>query len=353
MPPLVSILLPTRNSSRFLKPRIDSILNQTVQDWELLIADSFSSDGTWETFQELAAKDPRVSIAQVPIGLYEAWNYLIRKARGKYVYIATSDDEMENDCLEKMTRALEAHPECDLCDSIIKLVDANGNEISEESPSYVAHNWHVDFPRDICHLRYAPHDFYLHLGGKTVYTSITQLLIRRKLFEKTGLFSTTFGRSADYLWGMRAARYSNVVFLPEKLATWRIHENQITNALDPAKVDASFHQMSQMALTAIGELKSRIMRRKAMRIYKLIPFKETLLPAKRKRNLYYFFRSLVISALTHPILLSEFMLHALDEYRRRCPRRLWLIHSYDDMIRAHVRKLKLNKLIAYKGESNE
>ena len=152
---------------------------------------------------------------------------------------------------------------------------------------------------------------------------------------------------------MRAARYSNVVFLPEKLATWRIHENQITNALDPAKVDASFHQMSQMALTAIGELKSRIMRRKAMRIYKLIPFKETLLPAKRKRNLYYFFRSLVISALTHPILLSEFMLHALDEYRRRCPRRLWLIHSYDDMIRAHVRKLKLNKLIAYKGESNE
>ncbi len=50
--PLVSICLPTLNARRFLEPRMESILAQTLTDWELIVCDSYSNDGTWEYFQQ-------------------------------------------------------------------------------------------------------------------------------------------------------------------------------------------------------------------------------------------------------------------------------------------------------------
>jgi len=123
MIPLISILLPAKNPGPFLRERLDSILAQSVTDWELIIADSHSTDGSREIFSELVRQDPRVSLYELPSGLYQAWNFAIRKARGKYVYIATADDTMRADALEKMSQALEAHPECGLCDSRLTLID--------------------------------------------------------------------------------------------------------------------------------------------------------------------------------------------------------------------------------------
>ena len=100
--PLVSVCLPNLNTYPYLRERVDTILAQTYENWELVISDNHSEDGAWEFFQDLAKQDPRVSIAQAPReGLYPNWNQCVRRARGEYVYIATSDDGMAPDCLEK------------------------------------------------------------------------------------------------------------------------------------------------------------------------------------------------------------------------------------------------------------
>ena len=107
MPPLVSICMPTLNARRFLEPRMESILTQTLTDWELIVCDSFSDDGTWEFLQSYKS-DPRVRLYQVPReGLYAGWNECLRRATGAYVYVATADDTCKPELLEKMVGALE------------------------------------------------------------------------------------------------------------------------------------------------------------------------------------------------------------------------------------------------------
>jgi glycosyltransferase involved in cell wall biosynthesis len=62
----VSILLPNLNNRAYLDERVETILSQTLADWELVVVDNHSEDGAWEFFQKLAGKDDRVKISQAP-----------------------------------------------------------------------------------------------------------------------------------------------------------------------------------------------------------------------------------------------------------------------------------------------
>src|ERR1700745_1166859 len=115
MNPLVSVCVPNLNTLPFLSERFETIFGQSFQDWELLVYDGYSTDGAWEYINELASREPRMRIWQGPReGTPGSWTPCVREARGKYVYIATSDDNMALDGLEKLVDALEANPECAL-----------------------------------------------------------------------------------------------------------------------------------------------------------------------------------------------------------------------------------------------
>jgi len=343
MAPFISILLPTKNPGHFLQERLDSIFAQSVTDWELIIADSHSTDGSQEIFRELVKKDPRVSLYELPPGLYQAWNFAIRQARGKYIYIATADDTMRADALEKMSRGLEAHPECGLCDSRLKLIDENGDEIKEFAGNYIACRWHFAFPEEQKHIRRKYSDFFAHLGGKTIYTSMTQLLIRRALFEKTGLFPEDYGPSADYMWGMRAALHSDVLFLPEYLSSWRIHSEQATFASDTEKINKNFFLMKQMAEKVLHETPAEIAA-VGRRINRLALFKGLLLPAKKNKYSFAQKLSLLGRAFLHTPLLTLEFLFTLPAYQWRIPRNFIFIYTYDKMIYRHTKRFYQGKI---------
>lgn len=247
----------------FLEERMATILNQSYSNWELIIADSYSEDGSWEYLSRFPEQDSRISAYQIPRGLYQAWNFCLEKARGEYVYIATSDDTMEPECIAEMVQALEDHRGCDICDSIVKIIDENGREIPLGKKVY---RKYVDFSANKEHIRHAPHDLFLLLSGVTLYTSMTQILIRRSLFESTGHFATDLGYAADFYWALLASANANVIYLPEKLASWRFYEGQasekensvplhemVTLALDKVKnnIDPSLHgQLADLAASA-------------------------------------------------------------------------------------------------------
>ncbi len=228
--PRVSILLPNLNHRVFLDERLATIRAQTFTDWELIVADSFSDDGAWEFLQAAAARDPRILVAQVPRdGIYSGWNRCLARARGEFIYLATSDDTMSPDCLAELVAALDAHSGCGIAQCCLQAIDKDGAIIPSWWRQVGASRFlGDDYLRP--HLRRAPYDGVLHSTMHTIYHSITQVLVRRHVFEQTGPFPTAYGRGGDFCWGMKAGLHFDVVHVPKFLATWRIHEGQASVA---------------------------------------------------------------------------------------------------------------------------
>lgn len=208
--------------------RFETIFNQTFQNWELIVCDSHSDDGSWEYIQELAAREPRMKISQTPRnGVYAGFNDCISLARGEYVYIATSDDTMALDFLEKMVMALEKNPDCGIAHCCLYFIDEHSNKIFS---GHCWDNWYTtrffgDWNKKY-HVRSRGHDTIVALALKTVYYSITQILLRRRLFDAVGMFEGKWGSFGDLEWQMRATLATKTVHVPEYLATWRIHPQQ-------------------------------------------------------------------------------------------------------------------------------
>jgi hypothetical protein len=229
--PRVSICVPNFNARPFLPDRFHSILDQRFEDWELLVYDSCSDDGSWEYITQLAAIEPRLVCWQGPReGVPAGWNACLQPARGDYVYIATSDDTMPDDCLGKLVAALDAHPECDIAHCRLRMFDEDGSDRpdwwAERSVFARSSGRLIDHP----HVRRAPHDGLLHLSGETVYTSMTQLLIRRSLFDRVGLFDRMWQSVTDFNWTMRASLVASTVHVPDTWGGWRVHAAQATAA---------------------------------------------------------------------------------------------------------------------------
>ena len=250
MPPIVSVLLPNLNHRSFLDERVGSIMRQTLQDWELIVIDSYSTDGSWEFFQDVAAQDERVKISQAPKGLYQSWNRGLEQVSGQFVYIATSDDSMHETALEKMVAALNDHPECGICDSQLEMVDEAGQPIGGIEDRLFFYRYLGKLLQQK-HIRRRPHDGIVYLTSNSVYTSMTQILFRKALLDQVGLFKTDWGSKCDYEWGIRAALSTDTVYLPEKLSSWCRHDGQATGR-KPAKPE---HQgRLAMALSAIESI---------------------------------------------------------------------------------------------------
>src|SRR5262245_39730340 len=206
MTPRISICVPNLNTLPFLEERFESIFGQSLQDWELFVYDSYSDDGSWEFIQRVARGEKRMRIAQGPReGIYPAWNECLRQTTGEYVYIATSDDAMSNDFLEKMVGALDEHSECELAHCPLVTVNERGEVLADLTwPEItVFGDGAPEFVRTY-HIRRAPFDGLLQLTGRHTVLSITQLLIRRSLFSRTGNFPDKWGSISDFNWEMKA-----------------------------------------------------------------------------------------------------------------------------------------------------
>ncbi|RYY08324.1 MAG: glycosyltransferase [Sphingobacteriaceae bacterium] len=228
---MVSIILPNLNTPiNFLKKRLETIFNQTEKNWECIVIDGFSTNESWEYIRNSTEQDNRFRLYQLPKkGIYNAWNEGIIRANGDYIYIATSDDTMTNDLIEKMQNALIRNQDCSIAHCGLTIIDENELPVDHSWEKY----WTSEYFGPLLqhsHKRLAPHDGILHMSVQTVYTSITQLLIKSSVFKEIGFFLTDAGPIADFEWGMRASLVKNIIYLPDKLATWRLHSNQATDS---------------------------------------------------------------------------------------------------------------------------
>jgi hypothetical protein len=92
----------------------------------------------------------------------------------------------------------------------------------------------------------------LHPALLTIYTSLTQLLIRKMVFDRCGHFESRWGPIGDFEWGMRIGLLENCIYIPEKLAAWRIHPQQATTHDD---FNDYFRRVLEMVHAAVRRAK--------------------------------------------------------------------------------------------------
>lgn len=134
--PKLTVCIPTYNYAHFLPEAIESVLNQSFADFELVIVDDCSTDDTAAIIRDYAARDGRIrfSINQRNLGMVENWNLCLRHAGGEYIKFVFGDDLLTSpDALKKMVALMDSDSSVSLVASARKLIDPSSRVIKTES----------------------------------------------------------------------------------------------------------------------------------------------------------------------------------------------------------------------------
>jgi glycosyltransferase involved in cell wall biosynthesis len=220
--PRVTVGLPVYNGARYLGDSIRSVLDQTFEDFELIICDNCSSDRTPDVVRRF--DDPRIIYVRHPknIGGAANTNRCVELARGEYVGIWHHDDVMLPANLEQKVRVLDEHPSVGYVHSDLVLIDAEGTPMAQR--------WNVEATRDyvepglqVFH-RYAAH---MPIGALIF---IGNVLMRRSCYQRLGLFRLDLPDCYDSEMWLRMALYYDVACLRAPLIKWRLHQASGTHA---------------------------------------------------------------------------------------------------------------------------
>jgi glycosyltransferase involved in cell wall biosynthesis len=225
MAPLVSVLMATYNRATFLSKSVESVLAQSMEDFELVISDNASTDETPEVVQHYQAKDARVRYFRnsVNVGPVPNFNLCYQRSdpSSKYVIILPSDDWWEPSLLSRLVEAGEKHPHVTLihCDGY--RTDLKGQIITRQSSLYTA------LPPSGEHR--AVRELYqgcYFLAHGTLINRANQ----RRLYPDQEFYDPALKWCPDYdLWLQLMTRGAVAYYIREPLVYHRIHEGQMSS----------------------------------------------------------------------------------------------------------------------------
>ncbi|MAF85421.1 MAG: glycosyl transferase family 2 [Dehalococcoidales bacterium] len=205
----VSVILPTYNRANMLTEAIDSALNQTFKDFELIIINNYSTDNTESVVKSYDDKRIRY-FKNRNNGLVSVnRNYGIQKSRGEYTAFLDDDDLWLPEKLEKQVKLLDSNKELGLVYSGSHVIDNKGNLIR-----------HTYF-RGIKPCR---GDVFNELLVSNFIPQLT-VLVRRETLDKVGKFDTKYKIAQDYDLWLRIAAHYQVDFIDQPLAKYRFHKD--------------------------------------------------------------------------------------------------------------------------------
>ncbi len=209
--PLVSVLMPAFNAAAFLGEAIESILSQSLQDFELWVLDDGSLDNTALVADEYARLDPRVTVCHEPHQGYVAMRNLgLSLASGKYIAWMDADDISEPTRLERLAGHLEADPEVSVCSSYFAT-------FYDDSRSLKRHRFPLHHDEIYCRLLF-----------ENSVASAAAMMRTSAVMQWDLANETCPPHGADYVFWIRAAeRGARFVALPEVLYRYRLHAHSL------------------------------------------------------------------------------------------------------------------------------
>ena len=201
--PLVSVILPAFNAERTLLQAISSVLNQSFADFELLVVDDGSTDGTANVLKSV--RDPRLRVITQPVnrGLIATLNLAVSEARGALIARQDADDVSLPRRLELQVSELRAHPEVGAVGAELELMDDDGHRAGTWTypPTAGLCRWQLLFKTPVAH---------------------SVVMFRRDCVEQAGGYSPQYKYAEDYELWSRLARITSFSNLPLALLRYSI-----------------------------------------------------------------------------------------------------------------------------------
>lgn len=209
MPPTVSINLCCYNSEKYLRETLDSIVNQTYKDWELVIINDGSSDSTESIIQEYINQGyPIVYHYQKNSGLSYSRNEALKRSQGEYIAFIDHDDLWMPAKLEKQVLFFKSNSEIDFLYSNFYMMDQDKGK------------------KSVAHKKLQPSGFVFEHFLYRYPVGILTALVRKSAIDKLEeLFDIRLKLSEEYDVFMRILYVSQASYIATPLAVYRIHSN--------------------------------------------------------------------------------------------------------------------------------
>jgi len=234
----ISIIVPAYNAEAYLAETLESILTQTVSDWELIIVDDGSQDATKALADQFAAGDPRIRVVhQANTGLPGARNRGFQEScpQSRFVIFLDADDLWERSTLELLSATLEAAPDAVAAHGMARYIDDKSAlirlgmlEARIRNRRAIVNGRLVSWPLE------SPTTFAV-LAIDCYIVSAGSVLIRRSALEKIGLFDPMkhLPRASLEDWDLwlRLCRYGDFAVVPQVVLNYRQHQANLSKAV--------------------------------------------------------------------------------------------------------------------------
>ena len=222
--PLVSVIIPNYNHAKYLDERIQSVLNQTYQNFEVIILDDLSTDNSKEVIEKYrnASHVSQIVYNEKNSGsTFKQWLKGMELAKGNLIWIAESDDSCEKEMLERLVKEFSKDKDLVLafCNSMI--IDENGNK------KHVIQK--KDWQKD---LRISGKDFiHDYLYKDNLIYNASSALFRKDIALDIDRQYTQYKGSGDWLFWIEICERGNVSMLKEPMNMFRKHFGNVTTQM--------------------------------------------------------------------------------------------------------------------------
>lgn len=219
--PLISVVMPVHNTAPYLDESIQSILGQTLKDFEFVIHDDASTDNSRRILRAWAKRDARIRLieAEQRLGPTRVYNHVVSQARSAIIARMDSDDISAASRFERQWEVLKNCPEVGLVGTLMEGIDRRGRRVR---------------PRD---------------RGRLVRRSLFapfphgSVMFRREVFDRVGGYREACVHWEDIDLFLRISDVSRVLVLPDVLYHYRFHTNSVTLTSPEKFVERSFDLM--------------------------------------------------------------------------------------------------------------
>ncbi len=233
---IVSIILPTYNGEKYICDSINSVINQTYTDWELIVIDDCSTDSTYQLVQEYAQRDNRIKLFrnEKNLKLPATLNVGFSKATGKFLTWTSDDNLYMENAIERMVALLQSNKQLALVFSRMENIDFKGDSLGL-----------TDIPE-------SEQEIFYHniVGASFMYT--------RTIYEEIGGYDTNKFLMEDYDYWLRISRKAEIKYIPDVLYKYRQHLGSLTESRNRQVLEGKVKILEEQL--NVMELKENIMR---------------------------------------------------------------------------------------------
>lgn len=209
---LISVCIPTYNSSKFISECIDSVVKQSYKNIEIIISDNCSSDNTIEIIEKKNIKNLKILRNNENIGMAKNFNLVCNEASGEYIKLLPSDDTIEPKSIETSLKFFKNNPDISLVASSKKIINISSKTIIKKMSSF---------------------NEGVHEGSRVIWKILnsgrnpigepTVALFKKEEFINVGGFNEKYDFTLDIDLWIRLLEKGNLYFTEEPLGSFRVH----------------------------------------------------------------------------------------------------------------------------------